>query len=80
MVMGLCCVWLNSECDEGFILGAAHGVKRLPSVFIADLWAMASSIGITMELVRNRLSLTSVLQNQNLLCSSSLEMRGHVEG
>lgn len=47
-------------------------VKRLPSAFTADLWAMASSMGITMELVRNRLSLTSVLQNQNLLCSSSL--------
>ena len=80
MVIGLCCVWLDSEYDEGCILGAAHGVKRLPSVFTADLWAMVSSIGITMELVRNRLSLTSVLQNQNLLCSSSLEMRGHVEG
>lgn len=47
-------------------------VKRLPSAFTADLWAMAGSMGITMELVRNRLSLTSVLQNQNLLCSSSL--------
>lgn len=35
-------------------------------------------MGITMELVRNSLSLTSVLQNQNLLCS--LAMRRQMEG
>lgn len=47
-------------------------VRRLPSVFTANPWAMPRSTGITLELVRNRLSLTSVLRNQNLQCSSPL--------